>query len=656
MESQKPRFYEFGPFRLDPVKRRLWRDGDTVTIQPKAFDTLLVLLKNRERVLDTDELIEVLWPDTAVEEQNLKVNISHLRKALGDDPHEHGYIVTIPGRGYRFVAAVREVPEEAPALAGKPTPSTVITGKAEEAEQGRASLSETAPMISPVPASPAPRRSLAGRLWILSLLLIGLVAGVFLVFSLAGRTKPQPTGVAVKSLAVLPFKPLGGPPRDESLELGMADALITQLSHVRQLTIRPTESVQKYAGSGQDPRVAARELRVDALLVGSVQRAGDGIRLSVQLIGARDGEVLWAETFDEQWTHIFAVQDAIATQVARALALRVTGAEREQLAKRDTDNTAAYREYLMGRHFRSQQTAEGLKRALQHYERAVELDPRYALAHAGVADSYLGFVTYRVLSGKEAYVKARASAAKARELNPSLSEAHMALAAVSLYHDWDWVAGERAFRRAIQLKPDNAEARMRYALALAWFERFDEALHEIGQARELDPLLRRVNLNTGIILYFARRYDEAIAESRRALALDPNFFQHHQMPGWAYVQARAYKDAIAAFKKALELGGGSSVEADLAHAYAVSGQTREAQKILNDLEDRSKRMYISPFDIAVVYVGLGDRDQAFAWLEKAYDERTRTMLSLKVNPRLDPLRSDPRLAALMRRVGVFKSK
>jgi serine/threonine protein kinase/tetratricopeptide (TPR) repeat protein len=460
---------------------------------------------------------------------------------------------------------------------------------------------------------------------------------------------PAATGILVKSLAVLPFQPLAGNPRDQILESGMADALITKLSNIRQLAVRPTQSVLKYGGPAQDPLVAGRELRVDALLVGGVQRAGDQIRLSVQLISARDGSVLWAEKFDGEST---AFEDAIATRVARALALRLTDAERARLARRDTNNPAALREYMIGR-FYWHQFGPAVKQALQHFETAVVLDPGYALAHAGVADAYTSFAAYRILSPRDAYPKARAAAEKALKLDPEFSEAHSTLALVSLYHEWNWPDAERAFRRAILLKPENAEARTRYALALAWFERFDEAVVEIRRAGAVDPLLRRINANAGQILYHAQRYDQAVEELRRGLNLDPNFFLNHQHLGWVYVQTRAYDSAIAAFRKAIDLNAGSQVEADLAHAYAVSGRTADARKTLKDLLERSTRTYISPFDIAVVYVGLGDRDQAFVWLEKAYEERARPMLGLKVNPRLDPLRSDPRFADLLRRVGVF---
>jgi serine/threonine protein kinase/tetratricopeptide (TPR) repeat protein len=457
----------------------------------------------------------------------------------------------------------------------------------------------------------------------------------------------------VRSLAVLPFQPLAGNARDESLEFGIADALISKLNHVGQLTVRSPESVRKYAGPGEAPQVAARELGVDTLLVGRVDQAGDRIRLSVQLISAHDNRVLWTDTFDEQWAHIFAVEGAIAAQVARALMLPVTDDERQRLVKHDTENPAAYREYLLGRHFWSQRTPAGLSTGLQHFARAIELDPSYALAHAGVADSYVAFASFRVSSANDAYPKARVAAVRALELDPTLAEAHSALAMVSLYDEWNWPAAEIAFKRALALNPDDGTTHLRYALALPYFERFDDALREIARARQADPLSPVIGANVGKILHLARRYDQAIEEHRKALELDPNFFLTHNNLGLTFALTRAYEQAIAEFQRAIVLSDNSEAKANLAYAYAVSGRSREARKILDELETRTPEVYTSPFDIAVAYTGLGDRDRAFAWLEKAYHERARSLLSLKINPLFDSLRSDPRFAALMGRMKIF---
>ena len=290
---------------------------------------------------------------------------------------------------------------------------------------------------------------------------------------------------------------------------------------------------------------------------------------------------------------------------------------------------------------------------LEHFTKAIELDPSYALAHAGIADSYIAFASFRVSSANDAYLKARAAAVRALELDPALPEALSALAMVHLYYEWNWVAAERAFKRALALNPDDGTTHMRYALALSYFERFDDALGEIARAREADPLSPVISANVGKILYLARRYGQAIQAHRRALELDPNFWLTHNNLGLTYALTGAYAQAIAEFQRAIDLSDNSGAKAYLAYTYAVSGRSREARKILDELQARAPQEYISPFDLAVAYTGLGDRDRAFSWLEKAYQERVRLMPSLKVDPLFDPLHADPRFAALIERMGLF---
>jgi serine/threonine protein kinase/tetratricopeptide (TPR) repeat protein len=478
-------------------------------------------------------------------------------------------------------------------------------------------------------------------------LIMALVAVGFSSRRLWDRTSGH-----VKSLAVLPFQPLANNARDESLEFGIADALISKLNHVGQLTVRSPDAVRKYGWRGKGVEFAARELGVDTLLVGQMGQTGDRIQLSVQLISAHDNRVLWTDAFDEQWDHILRVESAIATQVARALTLPVTTDERLRLAKFDTDNPAAYREYLLGRHFLRQRTPAAVNTGLQHFARATELDPRYALAHAGMADSYVALASIRATTS-DAYRKAKESAVRSLELDPALPEALSALAMVHLYYEWNWVAAELAFKRALAFNPDDGTTHMRYALALPYFERFDEALAEIDRAREADPLSPLISSNVGKILHLARRYGEAIEEHRKALALDPNFWVGHNNLGLTLALTGAYDQAIAEFQRAIDLGDSPEAKANRAYAYAMSGRSHEAKKILDELQARIPQVYSSPFDLAVAYTGLGDRDRAFSWLERAYQERVRPMPSLKINPLFDPLHSDLRFAALVERMRLF---
>ncbi len=455
----------------------------------------------------------------------------------------------------------------------------------------------------------------------------------------------------IDSIAVLPFVNVSGDPNTEYLSEGITESLMNQLSQLANLKVISRTSVLRYRGTEQDPQAVGNTLRVQAVLMGRVVQRGSDLTISAELVDTRNNRHLWGGKYTRKPSEILVLQEEIARQISAKLT-RLTSAEREQLTKRDTENPAAYREYVLGRHFWNQRSGAQVRKALQHFERAIELDPNYALAYAGIADSYTALASFRVLPGKEAYVKARAAAVKALGLNPALGEAHSILAMVSLYYDWDWATAEREFKRAVALKPDDATTRLRYGLALAWFDQFDEGRREIAKGLEVDPGSPLLNYSAAQILYWARRYDQAIEEYHNALAVDPNFFRTYSLLGEAYVQKGAYDEAIAAFKKAIDLGEGAQVKADLAYTYAVSGRTREARKILAELTDRSRRTYAPPLEVAIAYVGLGDHDQAFAWLEKAYDERERDMLSLRVNPGLDPLRSDPRFADLLRRVGL----
>jgi TolB-like protein/Flp pilus assembly protein TadD len=513
------------------------------------------------------------------------------------------------------------------------------SGRRRQVEQGRA----------PIPGRWTRRRVVLGAA-VSSFVLVAVLS----VSAWVARRAPSPNSRSpVTSLAVLPFQPLGESARDETLELGMADALVTRLSNVEQLQVRPVSAVLPYAHSGHELTAAGRKLGADVLVEGKIQRAGDRIRVTVQLLRVRDGASLWAGTFDEQFTNIFAVQDSISRQVARALTLTLTSEEARGLTRRDTDNTQAYELYLKGRYFRSKRTADGLTKAVEHFEQAVALDPAYALAHAGLADSFAAWSNFTIVPSKDAYLKAKAAALKALELDDTLGDAHTTLGVVSLFYDWDWPAAEREFKRAIALEPDDATGHRHYALGLMWLGRFDEAIREIQRARELAPVDVEIHHNLALILYWARRYDEAISEARKTLDLEPHFPQAHRTVAKALVEQGRYEEAIAEFHEAIAGRGIQLLKAELGHAYAMSGRRREAHETLDELKALAQRRYVSPYDMAIVHIGLGEKDLAFEWLEKSYAQRERWMVQLKVAPFLDPLRPDPRFADLVRRVGLW---
>jgi serine/threonine protein kinase/TolB-like protein/tetratricopeptide (TPR) repeat protein len=478
-----------------------------------------------------------------------------------------------------------------------------------------------------------------------------LVALAMLVYTLLPKATVPPAGF--KSIAVLPFKPLLVESRDEMLEMGMADTLIARLSNISEINVRPISSVRKYAGVEQDALAAGREQGVDAVLDGQIQRSGDAIRVTVRLVRVKDGGPIWSSQFDEKMTNIFRVQDSISERVAGVLALRLTGEEKGQLTKRSTENTEAYQLYLKGRFHINRLTDDGFLKARDYFQQAIDKDPRYALAYAGLADAYQTLSGWNVLSATEALPKADAAARKAIELDDTLAEAHAVFGIVKLFYDRDWQSAEREFKRALELNPNYADAHRYYSFYLSPMRRFDEAHAEVRRAQELDPL--SIDKVSGIaeVYYFQGDFDRAIEQYRKAVDLDPNSGFAHWALANALTQRGMYAQAIEEYKKSIPLSGDSPDEpAMLACAYAMSGNKKEARKILAELNERSRRQYIAPTSIAFVHIALGEKDEAFAILDRALVEHDTLLTLLNVEPFFGPLRGDPRFQNLLRRVGL----
>jgi tetratricopeptide (TPR) repeat protein len=398
---------------------------------------------------------------------------------------------------------------------------------------------------------------------------------------------------------------------------------------------------------------AGREQKADAVLDGHIQRAGEKVRVTVRLLRVEDGTQLWSEKFDAGVADIFAVQDSISELVAAALAVTLAGAERERLVKHHTEDAEAYQLYLKGRFHLNRLTDDGFQKGRDYFQQAIDRDPNYAPAYAGPADAYQRLSGWNVLAPKEGFPRAREAALKALELDEGLAEAHTALGVVRHLFEWDFAGAEREYRRAVELNPGYADARQMYGLYLSSVGRFDEALAEMKRAQELDPLSLEKVAGTGDILYQQRRYDEAAEQYRRALEMDPNSGFAHWALGNVYVNQGMYEEAVAEYKVAIPLSGDSPDElASLGYAYALSGRRREAQAVLDELKERSRRRYISPTVIAFLHAGLGETDEAFAWLDRAVEGRDFILVFLKVDPTFDRLRADPRFASLQRRVGL----
>ena len=474
-----------------------------------------------------------------------------------------------------------------------------------------------------------------------------------------GARRPRPaTGEAgevsaVTSIAVLPFKSLGAEGGDDFLGLGLADALIARLSNLKRVAVRPTTSVMRYVGRSHDPAAAGRELNVESVLDGVLQRDGDQVRVSAQFVRVSDGATLWAAKFDESFTNIFAIQDSISGQVAGALALKLSGEEQSRLRKNYTDDPEAFQLFVRGRYFWNQRTPEGLRKGIEYARRAIELDPTYAPAYVGIADCYNLLPGYGGQDPRESFPLARAAAARALEIDPGMAEAYASLGFVGYRYEWDWEAAEGHFRRSVELKPQYATAHHWYGEALAATGRFDESLAALERAQRLDPLSLPINTDLAQTLFFAHRYGECEARLRETLEMDQRFARAHIIRGAALEQLGEYEEAAVALERAAELsGGGALALSGLGHAYALGGKRRRAREILRRLEAMSREGYVSSYNRAVVHVGLGESEEALAALEQAVQTRDVWLVWLGVNPRLDPLRGEPRFAALLRGVGL----
>ncbi len=490
------------------------------------------------------------------------------------------------------------------------------------------------------------------RVFVVSALLIALAVSCS-YFWISSKTKQTQTGLVVRSIAVLPFKPLVASARDEILELGMADTLITKLGNLRQLIVRPTSAVRKYTALDQDPLAAGREQRVEAVLESSMHLLGEKIRVTVRLLDVRDGSALWSYQCTEYCTDIFAAQDAISQKVAEALALELTGEEKKRLAKHYTDNLEVYQLYVKGNYFRLKLTEEGYRRSLEYFNQAIEKDPNYTLAYTGLAASY-GMMMYQgYMSRQEGLSRRKAAMMKALELDDSLADVHTMLGGYKTQGEleWDWEGGEREYKRALEINPNHWETHHLYANYYMIMGRFDEAIASRRRAVEIDPLSLRSNWLLGADLEANRQYREAIEQLRKTIDLYPNSHWVRGSLGSVLEREGRNEEAIAEYLKAASLSGEpAEVVKALREAYQAAGMRGYWQKKLERLKKRAERQDALLFDIAVIYARLGDKEQAFAWLERAYQERDPSVVHIKNVEDLDLLRSDPRYADLLRRM------
>jgi TolB-like protein/DNA-binding winged helix-turn-helix (wHTH) protein/Flp pilus assembly protein TadD len=637
------RSVRFGVFEVDLRNGELKKKGTRIRLQGQPFLLLITLLKQRGEVVTREELRRTLWPeDTFVDfDHSLGSAANKLREALGDSATNPRFIETLPRRGYRFIAPFEPIGEieDTPAVSKPPDQQQPTSG-----DLPIVGDSASADRTAAVPA----RRSLPSSWRILACAVFLMSAG-FVVFALLRSRQPA----LVRSLAVLPLENLSGDPSQEYFSDGMTDELITELGQIAELRVISRTSVMTYKGARKPLPQIARELNVDAVVEGTVLRSGNSVRITAQLILASNDKHLWARSYEVGLRDIFSVQKQVARSIAEQVRIKLNPIEQTQLSRPKAVNAEAHEAYLKGRYFWNKRTADGLKKAIDYFNQAIEKDPIYAQAYSGLADSYalMGDWEYGVLAPTEAFPKAKAAATRALALDNTLGEAHTSLAFVLDLFDWDWKNAEKEYKQAVDLGPNYATAHQWYGWHLIVLGRNDEAITEMRRAANLDPLSLIISSDMADILLVARRYDESIQQSRKTMELDPGFAVTHYQLGQALVQKQMYREGIAELQRAIDLSGGNKTfRSTLAYAYARSGRKNEALEILKDLKNRPGDGFSNAAEIALIYVGLGDIDQSMIWLEKSYGERFNP--SILMRPCFDPLRSDPRFQGLMGRLGL----
>jgi TolB-like protein/DNA-binding winged helix-turn-helix (wHTH) protein/Tfp pilus assembly protein PilF len=614
----RPRLLRFGVFEVDLRTGELRKQGLKVKLHGQPFQVLAMLLECPGELVTREEIREKLWPgDTFIDfEHSVNSAIKRLREALGDDPVTPRFIETLPRHGYRFIAPVETI----------------------------------------VPPGGAIRETPLRRPWVVALAAAIVVVALGVVFGLnvvglrervLGRTaSPQ-----IRSIAVLPLENLSGDPGQEYFADGMTEALITDLGKISALRVISRTSVMQYKGTKKPLPQIARELNVDAIVEGTVERSENRVRITANLMHAPTDRHLWAETYERDLRDVLALQDEVARAIASEIQIKVTPNEQIRMASAPAVSPEAYRLYLIGRFLWNKRTEEGFKRAINNFQRAIEIDPSYASAYAGLADSYIGLSDWGFLPPREAIPRVKAAAQKALEIDESLAEAHTSLAQACFEYDWGWAACEKEYKRAIELNPNYGTAHAWHSEYLMAVKRHTEAIGEAQRAQQLDPLSPAISVSVASRYFHARQYDEAIRRLRDTVSLFPEYANGHEFLGYACAANGMYQDAIAAYQKARSLSGASAAEvAALGQAYAKGGIRGYYLWELRRLREESKHRYVKAVAFAYLFAGLGEKDQAFSYLEKAYEDRDYELTRLQVLPWVDLLRSDPRFQDLLRRM------
>jgi TolB-like protein/DNA-binding winged helix-turn-helix (wHTH) protein/Flp pilus assembly protein TadD len=630
------RLVRFQAFEFDRQTLELRKHGLKIKLSGQPMEVLSMLLARPGELIAREELQQRLWPhDTIVEfEHSINAAVNTLRRALGDSADEPRYVETLTRRGYRFIAPLETTaPLSSPAAERR---------------------SETAA------AEARGTRRMPRRFWTIAVpLMVAIGAGILLVVSVArlrervsrfvGAVREPP--LQIRSLAVLPLENLSGDPGQEYFADGMTDELITELGKVSALRVISRNSVMLYKGKRKSTPEIARELNVDAVVEGAVMHSGERVRITAQLIQARTDRHLWAESYERDGRDVLNLQSEVARAIVEEIRIELTPEERARMASRGAVDPEAYEAYMKGQRALDPRTYDI---AIKYFQQAIEKEPNFAMAYAGLAGAYSELGNDELISPQESYPKAKAAAMKALEIDDTLVAPHLTLGWARLRFDWDWTGADSEYRRALQLNPSSADAHSGYGSFLPFLRRFDEARAETKQAQELDPLSSFPYLQMGAIFVMSHQYDEAIEQVRKTIGIFPSEDRRnfsHFLLGLSYRGKGLFKEAIAEHEKNVALFPESPLHlGHLGYTYGLAGKKAQALKVIEQLKEWSKRRYVAPYDIALVYIGLGEKDQAFAWLEKAYQAHSNDMSNLKADPTFDPVRSDPRFQDLLRRM------
>jgi DNA-binding winged helix-turn-helix (wHTH) protein/tetratricopeptide (TPR) repeat protein len=638
MTSRNSSAFLFDDIRVEPTTFRAFKADQVISLEPKTLRLLLFLIENRGRLIEKDEILDAIWSGTHVTENALTREIGKLRKSLGDDPKAPKYIETVHTRGYRFIAELAETNGSSAPVSSKV--ETVEVETRPESPGAQAPVLATAPQALKV--TPARRTPLYRVIATVIAIAIGLfvITGI-IIWKRRAATVPSPTPVAGNSVAVLPFRTsVAG---DEYLGFELADSLVNRLSNSTKLSVSPITEALRY--ENQDSRTIGSLMKVDYVLSGEIDRTGQ--RMSINLIRVRDGVPLLAESYVEKFDDIFKLEDSLGAKVLNSLLVTLDHEETQGPQRRYTENQQAYEAFLKAHFQFNKMNPEGIDKSIEYFQQAIALDPKYAMAYAGLSDVYMRLD--RAGKAPSEYLpKSRAAVMKALELDETVAYAHSMLGRIAFRYDWDFPRAEREYARARELNPKLVHAW--YASYLLTLNRVAEAQAESQKFEDFLPFIGGSILSQHF--YYTGQYDRALDAINRKLETRPDAPGLHEWLGLVYEQQGRTGEAIEEFQKAINLSQGIDGEGSLGHAYAVSGKLGEAENTLRKLEELTRHKYVSPFQEAVIYAGLGKKEEALKFLEKAYSERSLSPVSLRWDPRLNGLRGNARFQEFMRRTGL----